>query len=310
MNYRSISDEIWKDAKFKKISTKAKLAFLFLLTTPDFNFAGIHYCPTDQMAVYTRMSNKDCYDALLELSDEGMVRVSNDYVIMINHLRHNKCTSRTHSTKLVKDLHAVPSAVFNDAMRVDYVKDAYLNACITTEIEPKTISAQVIDQDTDQASKLKKEPRQRHTKGKAVIEDSLISEPEPAEIQRLRGYVAAIVAEYPDCKWAKSDLTGEQYKKLLAKFGIDKLTVMQKVYFEWKFGRKDKPKTTDFGTLNVCSGWVSEKADQLLGAGYKSEEPKTDKQEWTLPFAKPADWDKWSIAERRAYVVNRNAGKS
>jgi len=272
MKYHSISDEIWKDVKFKRLSSNAKLAFMFLLTTPDFNFAGVHYCPSDQMAVYTRISEKACKDALSELHREGMVRVCGDYVVLHNYLKHNSFGC-THYKKLIKDIESLPEDVFAEAMQVITIKIKYIEACNHEKInkQPLTIfdDENAINHDPDQASdqepKPKKEPKTRQTKGNSA-KVSFTAENEPREISELRGYVANIIAEYPDCKWGYCDITTEQYAKLICKWGRDKLVGMQKMFYEWKCTTPNKPSIKcDFNVLNKDTCWVSRDYDKYYG---------------------------------------------
>jgi len=109
-----------------------------------------------------------------------------------------------------------------------------------------------------------KEPAKPKAKTPHVAKSAIT---ESEEIVRLRGYANEILKDFADCKHAKNTLTGAQYQTLLDKYGMAKLTVMQRIYFGWKASRAKAPTTTDFGTLNVTTGWVSEKADEKLSAG-------------------------------------------
>ena len=136
------------------------------------------------------------------------------------------------------------------------------------------------------------------------------SKPEPVseseDIQRLRGYVAAIIADFPDSKNNKNELTSDQYQKLIDKYGYSKLVVMQRIYFEWKVSRKEKTKTTDFGTLNKVDGWVATEADKHCQEP-EPEQPKAEewvRPKWNYKFAKPADYETMNEGQIRIYVMN------
>jgi len=96
--------------------------------------------------------------------------------------------------------------------------------------------------------------------------------PESEEIIRLRGYADAIFAEIPNCK-NKPCISGADYQKLIDKWGLTKLTIMQRVYYEWLTTLKDKYKHTDYGVLNVGGnkGWISKAADDELDKGLPAE---------------------------------------
>lgn len=88
---------------------------------------------------------------------------------------------------------------------------------------------------------------------------------ESEEITRLRGYADAIYAQIPNCK-NKPCISTSDYQKLIDKWGLTKLTIMQRVYYEWLITLKDKYKHTDFGVLNVggSNGWISQAADEQI----------------------------------------------
>lgn len=98
-------------------------------------------------------------------------------------------------------------------------------------------------------------PESKPKKQKQVKEPT----PESEQIQRLRGYVDAIYAEFPKAK-NKPSLSTDEYQKLIDKWG-DKLVTMQKVYYEW-LSTYDKKRThSDFGTL-IKGGWVLNRVDE------------------------------------------------
>jgi len=100
--------------------------------------------------------------------------------------------------------------------------------------------------------------------------------PESEEIQRLRGYVAAIFADYP-CAKNKPLITTDEYQKLIDKHGFDKLVVMQRIYYEWKAKLSKKHNYTDYGTM--LNGWVLERANEEL-SGTKANGKIEPKGEW------------------------------
>lgn len=121
------------------------------------------------------------------------------------------------------------------------------------------------------------------------------------EIDQLRKHVDAIFEEYPDTVNPKNELTNQQYLKLIEKFGYSKLALMQRFYYEWKFARKAKTTTTDFGTLNRSGGWVEERAnEELIKQGKPINKPPSQ-EPWTLPFPKPPEWDSWHNDQKLTY---------
>ena len=107
------------------------------------------------------------------------------------------------------------------------------------------------------------EQESKHTKDKPQKEPV----PESEEIQQLRGYVAAIYADFPNAK-NKAKLTTEEYQKLLDKWGYDLLVEMQREYYEWLSIQGKKRTSTDYGTL-LKGGWVLDKCNNPKGTTLK-----------------------------------------
>jgi len=127
--------------------------------------------------------------------------------------------------------------------------------------------------------------------------------PESEDIQRLRGYVAAIIADFPDSKNSKNELTADQYQKLIDKYGYSKLVVMQRIYFEWKVSRKEKTKTTDFGTLNKGDGWVVTEADKHEPEPEQPIEEPWVRPEWKYTYPKPDNYETMDQRQINVYLV-------
>jgi len=83
---------------------------------------------------------------------------------------------------------------------------------------------------------------------------------------------------------------------------------MQRIYFEWKVSRKEKTKTTDFGTLNKGDGWVVTEADkhepepEQEGVMDERDNPNWDRPEWDSKYPKPKSYDKMTRGDVERYV--------
>jgi hypothetical protein len=165
--------------------------------------------------------------------------------------------------------------MFNGDYRSTFIDEVYAHGISVSEVKssagktkPKVDNANA-DANALPTDKPKQTAKDHIANASKKIKPA--SAPETEEITRLRSYVAAIYADFPNAK-NKPSITAEEYQRLIDKFGYDKLVVMQRVYFEWKAGLSTKPKHTDYGTLIKVDGWAAKRAEEL-GCLSKSEQP-------------------------------------
>lgn len=92
MRYRKIDPKIWNDEKFRGLSDRGKLAFLFVLTHPHLTSLGAMRATLDGLAAELGWPAKQFRDAIGEAIRHGMVEVAEDaaYVGLPNFLRYNE----------------------------------------------------------------------------------------------------------------------------------------------------------------------------------------------------------------------------
>ncbi len=90
--YRKIDPRIWNDGKFRRLSDRGKLAFLFVLTHPHLTSLGAMRATLDGLASELGWPARQFRDAIGEAIVDGMVEASEDacYVGLPNFLRYNE----------------------------------------------------------------------------------------------------------------------------------------------------------------------------------------------------------------------------
>jgi len=297
MNYHSISDSLWTDYGFRSLTPNGKLLLLCFLSSNLLEHSGVFFATVGMITEYTGSTKPETTKAIDELVESGFILYFHDYVILKNYLKFNSAGQDTHRIRIVKDLNGLSCDVFNVAMSIPAINAIYYDYCEKIKCAPRECSESY---PIDTLSIPYRHPMQKpQPKPKPKPEPVTESE----EIQRLRGYVAAIIADFPDSKNSKNELTADQYQKLIDKYGYSKLVVMQRIYFEWKVSRKEKTKTTDFGTLNKGDGWVVTEADKHEPEPEQPIEEPWVRPEWKYTYPKPDNYETMDQRQINVYLV-------
>lgn len=121
MKQRSINTSIWVDGWFQDLEPKRKLLFMFLLTNPETNLAGIYEITIKTIEFHTSLSIKEITDFLKEFQDSKKVFRTRNYVIMVNHLKHQKLNTNM-KTSLFGILNSLPEYVKKSEGYIEYQK--------------------------------------------------------------------------------------------------------------------------------------------------------------------------------------------
>lgn len=87
--YTKIESIIWRDAKFQKLTVEARLAFIYLLTCPHRNILGLYVLPEDYAASDLGWTQAKFRAAVSSLEQACMVSRTNEFVLLVNYLKHN-----------------------------------------------------------------------------------------------------------------------------------------------------------------------------------------------------------------------------
>ncbi len=124
--HRYILTEIWDESWFGELSPLAKLVYLYLITNPSTNLAGVYQKREKAIAFECSLENASA--PLKELGDSGEVICENDYVIILRHPEFQKWETNDSIAKgIVSDLNSVPPEIVeilrNSNYRYKPIKD-------------------------------------------------------------------------------------------------------------------------------------------------------------------------------------------
>lgn len=90
--YRKVAVQIWGDAKFRKLSDRAKLAFLFVLTHPGMTSIGAMRTSLPGLAAEIGWTAEGFREAFAEVAEKGLARHDDDasFLCLPNFLKHNR----------------------------------------------------------------------------------------------------------------------------------------------------------------------------------------------------------------------------
>ncbi|QIG62317.1 hypothetical protein [Tenacibaculum phage JQ] len=87
---RSVSTNFWSDPFIEELSPKEKLLFLYLVTNEKTNMLGIYESSIKKISFETGLTNKEVSNALEGFEKVGKVKYINNYIILVNFLKHQK----------------------------------------------------------------------------------------------------------------------------------------------------------------------------------------------------------------------------
>ena len=89
---KSINTKFWSDPYVRKLPSDSKIIFLWLLTNSDLvgNLAGIYEFNLIKMYEETAIPEERCREIIKQLEKDKKIVIINDYVVLINYLRHQK----------------------------------------------------------------------------------------------------------------------------------------------------------------------------------------------------------------------------
>lgn len=91
---RYISTTIWDDDWFDSLSEREKLAYLYLLTNPHTNAAGVYQCTLKNMRLEMGLDRKEVERIMGKFAEAGKAYYINDYIIIPKWLKHQKAAER------------------------------------------------------------------------------------------------------------------------------------------------------------------------------------------------------------------------
>jgi hypothetical protein len=196
---RYISTSFWDDQFIQTCSRDQKLFYLYMLTNPLTNIAGVYQISDRRICFDTGFTEKELTALWDFFSGEGKIFRKDGWIVLPTWPRHQKWKQRSLiKTGIENELRTVPISVLCDlqAMGYQYPIDTILKDIDTTskDIRPYGYESNYLDRDRegDQDSELDPNP-DRDTEGKEinsdfeVVEDSdgSVKADPPESFQRL-----------------------------------------------------------------------------------------------------------------------------
>ena len=85
---RSINTAIWSDTWFEDLDPEEKLLFMYLITNEKTNMLGIYESSIKKISFETGINKERVSKALKGFEKVGKVKYINNYIILINYLKH------------------------------------------------------------------------------------------------------------------------------------------------------------------------------------------------------------------------------
>ncbi len=128
---RYINTTIWDKSWFRKLSSDARLVYIYLLTCPLSSISGVFEVADERIEFDTNISTNKIKKVFDELQASGEVARIEDWVIIVRHPDFQKWqTNGTIAIGLFKELFEIPRNVF---MQLKYV--GYQYPAITSNAE-------------------------------------------------------------------------------------------------------------------------------------------------------------------------------
>lgn len=85
---RSLSTAFWSDPFIEDLTPQQKLLFIYLITNDKTNMLGIYENSIRKMSFETGINKSEIEKALKEFESKGKVKYINNYVVLINYMKH------------------------------------------------------------------------------------------------------------------------------------------------------------------------------------------------------------------------------
>jgi len=109
---RMVNTKFWVDGFISNLDPIEKLLYLYLLTNPSTNIAGIYEIPIKNIAVDTGIDKEMVIKIFKRFEDEGKIKYKDGWLVIKNFIKHQKINPKiTKGIEIIKE--TVPSWVID-----------------------------------------------------------------------------------------------------------------------------------------------------------------------------------------------------
>lgn len=110
MKQRAVNTDMWVDGWVQELEPNAKLLFVFFLTNPHTNIAGIYEITIKTIVFHTGLERDEVDEIMEQFEKDKKVFREQNFIIMTNHLKHQKLNPNM-LTSVRKIIHELPEYV-------------------------------------------------------------------------------------------------------------------------------------------------------------------------------------------------------
>jgi hypothetical protein len=142
---RSVNTHFWDDDYIAELPPLEKLLFLYLLTCPATNIAGVYELTRRLMLFHTGLTSEQIDAALARFKANTKVLYVDNYIIMVNHLKNQKLNTNMLRARdaIIK---ALPVAVLKAFESVSKPSEAFVQVKDEDETKDKPEGKATIEQ--------------------------------------------------------------------------------------------------------------------------------------------------------------------
>lgn len=137
---RYVATSFWDDAWIQELSPSAKLLFMYLLTNPLTNIAGVYKITYRRIAFDTGLPQAEISSIIEEFQAAGKAAFVEEYIILPNWPKYQRTTSKDTKAGIDRVLAELPETVLVSLKEINYQYDAvpipYPKATIRPPIGP------------------------------------------------------------------------------------------------------------------------------------------------------------------------------
>ncbi len=105
------NSRFWRDGYVSTLTQPEKLGYIYLITNPEINLCGIYELPKRTMAFDTGFSEEDIDELFTRYSGDQKAYLVDDWVVVINMVRHQNIDNVNIRSGIERELKAVPQRI-------------------------------------------------------------------------------------------------------------------------------------------------------------------------------------------------------